>query len=96
MTRSNSADSAIERYLEELDREDVVLNKLQIVQIHGVIGVRSELQFSKVLLASSPSLEEISVFCSRAVSNPNEKLRIKQEFLELIKKSQHSQLLWHS
>ncbi|KAL1808649.1 hypothetical protein ACET3Z_025639 [Daucus carota] len=96
VTRSNSADSAIERYLEELDREDVVLNKLQIVQIHGVIGVRSELQFSKVLLASSPSLEEISVFCSRAVSNPNEKLRIKQEFLELIKKSQHSQLLWHS
>ena len=86
MTRSNSVDSAIERHLEALDWEDVVLDKLQIVQILGVIGVRSELQFLKILLTSSPSLQEISVFCSTAISNPNEKLRIKQEFLQLLKK----------
>ncbi|KAL1808650.1 hypothetical protein ACET3Z_025640 [Daucus carota] len=94
-TRSNSVDSAIESYLEALDWEDVVLSKLQIVQIHGVIGVRSELQFSKILLASSPSLKEISVFCSRAITSFNEKMRIKQEFLQLPKKSQQAQLLWH-
>nr|XP_017218150.1 PREDICTED: F-box/FBD/LRR-repeat protein At1g13570-like [Daucus carota subsp. sativus] len=86
VTRSNSVDSAIERHLEALDWEDVVLDKLQIVQILGVIGVRSELQFLKILLTSSPSLQEISVFCSTAISNPNEKLRIKQEFLQLLKK----------
>ena len=94
-TRSNSVDSAIESYLEALDWEDVVLSKLQIVQIHGVIGVRSELQFSKILLASSPSLKEISVFCNREITSFNEKMRIKQEFLQLPKKSQQAQLLWH-
>ncbi|WOH08811.1 hypothetical protein DCAR_0728259 [Daucus carota subsp. sativus] len=95
LTRSNSVDSAIESYLEALDWEDVVLSKLQIVQIHGVIGVRSELQFSKILLASSPSLKEISVFCNREITSFNEKMRIKQEFLQLPKKSQQAQLLWH-
>ncbi|KAL8122059.1 hypothetical protein AgCh_018699 [Apium graveolens] len=91
---SNPEDPNIERHLESLDWNDVVLDQLLTVEICDVVGFRAVHHLTKILLASSPSLREMSLFCSSTVSDPSEKLRIKRELLELPKKSVEAQVHW--
>lgn len=94
MTSSNHIISIIESHLESQSRKDAVLDNLTTVQISGLVGLRAELLFSKILLASSPSLEDMFLSFRTDVSYPNEILRIKQEFSKLPRKSQKAELLW--
>ncbi|KAL1808647.1 hypothetical protein ACET3Z_025637 [Daucus carota] len=94
VTSSNHIISIIESHLESQSRKDAVLDNLTTVQISGLVGLRAELLFSKILLASSPSLEDMFLSFRTDVSDPNEILRIKQEFSQLSRKSQKAELLW--
>ncbi|KAL8122055.1 F-box/FBD/LRR-repeat protein At1g13570-like [Apium graveolens] len=91
---SDPENPTIERHLESLDWNDVVLDQLLTVEISDVVGFRSVHHLTRILLASSPSLREMTLFCSATVSDPDEKLRIKRDLLQLPRKSSEAQLHW--
>ncbi|KAK1390747.1 hypothetical protein POM88_018925 [Heracleum sosnowskyi] len=91
---SDPENPKIEHHLEALDWKDVLLDQLLTVEIQGIVGFRCVHHLTKILLASSLSLREMSLYCSTTVSDPNEKLRITRELLQLPKKSLGAQLHW--
>ncbi|KAK1381074.1 F-box domain-containing protein [Heracleum sosnowskyi] len=83
-----------EQYLGSLDWKDMFLDQLQTVKIKGAVDSRYVLCFIKHLLASSPSLKGISVFCSTKSTDTKEKLRIEQELQQFPRLSLDAQIIW--
>lgn len=73
---------------------DVILEKLEIVEIRGVVGSRAEFQFIKLLLASTPCLRRIQIEKDITV-DPKEELRISRELLQIPRASTCSQIIWN-
>ncbi|KAK1381079.1 hypothetical protein POM88_027823 [Heracleum sosnowskyi] len=82
-----------EQYLGSLDWKDMFLDQLQTVKIKGAVDSRYVLCFIKHLLASSPSLKGISVFCSTKSTDTKEKLRIEQELQQFPRLSLDAQII---
>ncbi|KAK1358288.1 F-box domain-containing protein [Heracleum sosnowskyi] len=75
------------QYLESLDCADISLNQLQNVTMRNFMGSRAELLFTKLLLASSPSLKRMTLVRSTEVDDPKEDFRIARELLQFPRKS---------
>ncbi|KAK1381072.1 hypothetical protein POM88_027816 [Heracleum sosnowskyi] len=90
----NPKEATIELYLASLDWKDMFLDRLQTVKMKGVVHSRYVLHFIKLLLASSPSLKVISLFCSTKITGPKEKLRIKQDLQQCHRLSLDAQIIW--
>lgn len=72
---------------------DMVLDHLKTVKISGMVGLRAELEFIKLLLASSPSLRWIKLL-NTAVSDPREESRISRVLLQFPRASTAAQIIW--
>ncbi|KAK1394854.1 hypothetical protein POM88_013910 [Heracleum sosnowskyi] len=73
---------------------DMILEKLENVEIRGVVGSRAEFQFIKLLLASTPWLRRIKLEKKNTV-DPKEELRISRELLQIPRASTSSQIIWN-
>ncbi|KAL1810530.1 hypothetical protein ACET3Z_027520 [Daucus carota] len=75
--RTNPPDLASN--LDSVDLKDTSLCQLHTVDILGVTASNYVFHLVKLLLASSPSLEVMTLHCSGEVTDPGERLKIKQE-----------------
>ncbi|XP_074330249.1 F-box/FBD/LRR-repeat protein At1g13570-like isoform X2 [Apium graveolens] len=73
---------------------DMILEKLEIVEIRGVVGSRAELQLIKLLLACTPRLRRIELEKDITV-DAKEELRISRELLQIPRASTSSQIIWN-
>ncbi|KAK1374529.1 hypothetical protein POM88_030722 [Heracleum sosnowskyi] len=74
--------------------EHMILDRLEMLTIHDMIGSRVEFQFIKLLLASSPLLKLIEHKMHRTVDDPTIKLRISQEVLQIPRASKAARIIW--
>ncbi|KAK1374519.1 hypothetical protein POM88_030712 [Heracleum sosnowskyi] len=72
---------------------DMVLDHLKTVKILGMVGSRAELEFIKLLLASSPSLRRIEIL-NTAVNDPKEESRISRVLMQFPRASTAAQIIW--
>lgn len=93
MQTLNATELTTERYLGSLDGKDMFLDQLQTVNIQGVEDLSYVLPFIKHLLACSPSLKVISLFCTTKINDPKEKLRVKQELQQLPRLSLNARVI---
>lgn len=77
---SKDSVKSVERYL-QLPIRDMILEKLETVDITGMVGSRAELRFIKLMLVSSPSLEIMSLGYSSTIDE-NARSRISRELLQ--------------
>lgn len=89
----NATELTTERYLGSLDGKDMFLDKLQTVDIQGVEDLSYVFPFIKHLLACSPSLKVISLFCTTKINDPKEKLQVKQELQQLPRLSLNARVI---
>ncbi|WOG94409.1 hypothetical protein DCAR_0313704 [Daucus carota subsp. sativus] len=82
-------------YLQLPDLVDLILDKLETVDILGTVGSRSELHFIKLLLASSPSLIWMKISKSDTIGDPREELRILGEVTQLPRASTIAKIVWN-
>ncbi|KAL1825512.1 hypothetical protein ACET3Z_012290 [Daucus carota] len=87
--------SRVEEYLQLPDLVDLILDKLETVDILGTVGSRSELHFIKLLLASSPSLIWMKISKSDTIDDPREELRILGEVTQLPRASTIAKIIWN-
>ncbi|KAL1825508.1 hypothetical protein ACET3Z_012286 [Daucus carota] len=87
--------SSIEEYLQFPDLVDLVLDKLETVDILGTVGSGSELHFIKLLLASSPSLVWMKISKGDTIADPREELRILGEVTQLPRASPIAKIKWN-
>lgn len=90
----NATELTTERYLGSLDGKEMFLDQLQTVDIQGVEDWSYVLPFIKHLLACSPSLKVISLYCTTKINDPKEKLRVKQELQQLPRLSLNARVNW--
>lgn len=81
----------VERYLE---LPNMILYQLKTVLIEGILGLRSELHFVKLLLASSPSLKWIKLGKNPVIKDPEEELKILGELTRFLRASSTAQIIW--
>ncbi|KAK1354736.1 F-box domain-containing protein [Heracleum sosnowskyi] len=84
----------VERYLELPNFANMTLYQLKTVLIEGIVGLRSELHFIKLLLASSPSLKKIKLRKSPIIKDPKEELKILGELTRFPRASTAAQIIW--
>ncbi|KAK1374515.1 hypothetical protein POM88_030708 [Heracleum sosnowskyi] len=72
---------------------DMVLDHLKTVKILGLVGSRAELEFIKLLLASSPSLRRIEIL-NTTVNDPKEESRISRVLMQFPRASTAAQIIW--
>lgn len=77
---SKDSVKSVEMYL-QLPIRDMILDKLQTVDITGMVGSRAELRFIKLMLVSSPSLEIMSLGYSSSIDE-SVRSRISRELLQ--------------
>lgn len=70
------------------------LRHLQTVIIMNVDGSKYVSHLVKVLLASSPALQVMSLQIHAGLTDPSEKLKIKQELEHFPRRSSAAQVLW--
>ncbi|KAL1814961.1 hypothetical protein ACET3Z_017535 [Daucus carota] len=71
----------------------MILDKLEVVEMHGMVGSKAEFQLIKLLLASTPRLRRIELHKEITV-DPEEELRILQELLQIPRASTSSKIIW--
>ena len=71
----------------------MILDKLEVVEMHGMVGSKAEFQLIKLLLASTPWLRRIELNKDITV-DPEEELRILQELLQIPRASTSSKIVW--
>ncbi|KAL8155245.1 F-box/FBD/LRR-repeat protein At1g13570-like isoform X2 [Apium graveolens] len=77
---SKNSGKSVEKYL-QLPIRDMLLDKLQTVDISGMVGSTAELRFIKLMLVSSPSLEIMSLGFSSA-TDEEVRSRISRELFQ--------------
>ncbi|KAL1825504.1 hypothetical protein ACET3Z_012282 [Daucus carota] len=87
--------STVEEYLQSPELVDLFLDKLETVDIQGTVGLRSELHFIKLLLASSPSLVWMKISKRNTIRDPREELRILGEVTQLPRASTIARIIWN-
>ncbi|KAK1362976.1 hypothetical protein POM88_038537 [Heracleum sosnowskyi] len=80
--------------LDATDWNDMSLRQLQTVIIMDVDGSKYVSHLVKILLASSPALEVMSLRIHVGLTDPTEKLKIKQELEHFPRRSSAAQVLW--
>lgn len=80
VSKKDSAKS-VEKYL-QLPIRDIILDKLQTVDISRMVGSRAELRFIKLMLVSSPSLEIMSLRYSSTTIDEEVRSRISRELFQ--------------
>lgn len=78
---------------DSINWKDILLDQLHTIYIEGIVDSSYVFHFVKILLASSPSLKVMSLLCGSAVTDPSEKLKIKQELQNLPRRSFAAQVL---
>lgn len=71
---------------------DMIPHQLETVEILEMFGSVTELQFVKLLLASSPSLKWIKL--QFALYDPRKELAILRELLQFPRASTAAQIIW--
>ncbi|WOG99811.1 hypothetical protein DCAR_0519167 [Daucus carota subsp. sativus] len=71
----------------------MILDKLKVVEMHGIVGSKAEFQLIKFLLASTPWLRRIELYKDTTV-DPKGELRILQELLQIPRASTSSKIIW--
>nr|XP_017215259.1 PREDICTED: uncharacterized protein LOC108193206 [Daucus carota subsp. sativus] len=89
--RANPPDLASN--LDSVDLKDTSLCQLHTVDVLGVTASNYVFHLVKLLLASAPSLKVMSLHCSGEVTDPGERLKIKQELQRFPKCSSGAQIL---
>lgn len=72
---------------------DMIIDQLESVEIYGMIGTKPQLQFIKLLLASTPSLRLLKLNMNRR-NSLEEELRISLELLLFPRASSSAQIIW--
>nr|XP_017216570.1 PREDICTED: F-box/FBD/LRR-repeat protein At1g13570-like isoform X2 [Daucus carota subsp. sativus] len=84
--------SSVVQYLQSPELMDMNLNQLEAVEIKWIDGT-DELQFIKLLLASSPSLRWMKLF-HIAINDSKEQLRISRELMRFRRASTAAEIIW--
>lgn len=84
--------SSVEQYLQSPNLTELIFNQLETLEIFGVVN-SSELQFIKLLLASSPSLRKMEISYS-VTNDPEEALRILAELVRFPRASTTAEIIW--
>ena len=84
--------SSVVQYLQSPELMDMNLNQLEAVEIKWIDGTE-ELQFIKLLLASSPSLRWMKLF-HIAINDSKEQLRILRELMRFRRASTAAEIIW--
>ncbi|KAK1374525.1 F-box domain-containing protein [Heracleum sosnowskyi] len=85
--------SSVVQYLQSPTLVEMIFDKLQTVKIHNMVGSRAELQFIKLLLASSPLLRWIKLL-NTTIDDPKEESRILKELMSFPRASKAAQIIW--
>ncbi|KAK1385290.1 hypothetical protein POM88_023025 [Heracleum sosnowskyi] len=84
--------SSVVQYLQSPNLIDMILTKLETVIIRGLVE-SAELQFIKLLLASSPSLK-FMILSNITTDDPKEQLRISRELMRFRRASTAAEIRW--
>ena len=83
--------SSVAQYLQSLYLVGMTFNRLETVEIY-VVENSAELEFIKLLLASSPSLRSMRIL--NMISDRKEALRISQELMRFPRASTNAEIIW--
>ncbi|KAK1374522.1 hypothetical protein POM88_030715 [Heracleum sosnowskyi] len=85
--------SSVVQYLQSPTLVEMIFDQLQTVKIHKMVGSRAELQFIKLLLASTPLLRWIKLL-NTTIDDPKEESRILKELMSFPRASKDAQIIW--
>ncbi|KAL1825925.1 hypothetical protein ACET3Z_012703 [Daucus carota] len=83
--------SLVTQYLQSLHLIGMAFDQLETVELYGV-NLSSELQFIKLLLASSPSLKLMIIY--NMINDREEASRVSQELMRFPRASTTAEIIW--
>lgn len=89
---ASSMELTVLQYLQSPILVDMILNQLETVEIHGMVG-SEDLEFIKLLLASSPSLRWMKLLDDN-IDDLEEAFRISRELMRFPRASTTAQIIW--